>query len=47
MLHTSRTNPSKMKKVPDFLTRESFPQNMTAAIDMSARVSGEPGEPGY
>lgn len=26
-LHTSRTNPSKMKKVPDFLKNEEFPTN--------------------
>src|SRR5438132_6254119 len=27
MLHTSRTNPSKMKKVPDFLAGTSFPEH--------------------
>ena len=27
MLHSSRTNPSKMKKLPDFLAGASFPQN--------------------
>src|SRR3569832_835969 len=27
MLHTSRTNPSKMKKVPDFLAGVDFPQH--------------------
>ena len=27
MLHTSRTNPSKMKKLPDFLAGDSFPQH--------------------
>jgi 6-phosphofructokinase len=36
-LHSSRTNPSKMKKVPAFLAGESFPQNGTT-YDMSARV---------
>jgi 6-phosphofructokinase len=36
-LHSSRTNPSKMKKVPAFLAGESFPQN-GATYDMSARV---------
>jgi 6-phosphofructokinase 1 len=37
MLHTSRTNPSKMKKLPDFLAGDSFPQN-DGRFDMSARV---------
>jgi len=44
-LHTSRTNPSKMKKVPDFLAGESFPANestkegvKTTTYDMSKRV---------
>src|SRR5271155_3465421 len=36
-LHSSRTNPSKMKKLPAFLANESFPQN-GATYDMSARV---------
>jgi 6-phosphofructokinase 1 len=36
-LHSSRTNPSKMKKVPPFLANENFPQNGTT-FDMSARV---------
>ena len=37
MLHTSRTNPSKMKKLPDFLKGDSFPQN-DGRFDMSAQV---------
>jgi len=37
MLHTSRTNPSKMKKVPDFLAGDSFPQK-DGRWDMSAQV---------
>jgi len=44
-LHTSRTNPSKMKKVPDFLKGESFPATesvkegvKTTTYDMSKRV---------
>jgi len=37
MLHTSRTNPSKMKKLPDFLAGGSFPQQ-DGRYDMSARV---------
>src|SRR3954470_1144470 len=37
MLHTSRTNPSKMKKLPDFLAGNSFAQN-DGRYDMSARV---------
>jgi 6-phosphofructokinase 1 len=44
-LHTSRTNPSKMKKVPDFLKGRSFPSAETTkkgvtstTYDMSARV---------
>src|SRR5580698_8140314 len=36
-LHSSRTNPSKMKKVPPFLANENFPKN-GATWDMSARV---------
>jgi ATP-dependent phosphofructokinase / diphosphate-dependent phosphofructokinase len=36
-LHSTRTNPSKMKKLPAFLAKESFPQN-GATYDMSARV---------
>jgi len=36
-LHSSRTNPSKMKKLPAFLANESFPQN-GSTYDMSARV---------
>jgi 6-phosphofructokinase len=36
-LHSSRTNPSKMKKLPPFLTNENFPKNGTT-WDMSARV---------
>src|SRR5947208_6794137 len=28
-LHTSRTNPSKMKEVPDFLRKEDFPSTVT------------------
>lgn len=44
-LHTSRTNPSKMKKVPDFLKNESFPTAQTTkdgvtstSYDMTKRV---------
>jgi 6-phosphofructokinase 1 len=37
MLHTSRTNPSKMKKVPDFLAGTSFPEK-NGRFDMSAQV---------
>jgi 6-phosphofructokinase 1 len=38
MLHTSRTNPSKMKKVPDFLAAgHSFPEN-NGRFDMSGQV---------
>jgi 6-phosphofructokinase len=44
-LHTSRTNPSKMKKVPDFLKGENFPATQstkegvtTTTYDMSKRV---------
>ena len=37
MLHTSRTNPSKMKKVPAFLGGQSFPEN-NGRFDMSAQV---------
>lgn len=44
-LHTSRTNPSKMKKVPEFLKGRSFPSGETTkkgvtstTYDMSARV---------
>jgi len=36
-LHSSRTNPSKMKKLPAFLANESFPKN-GETWDMSARV---------
>ncbi|MFL6414710.1 MAG: 6-phosphofructokinase [Bryobacteraceae bacterium] len=44
-LHTSRTNPSKMKKIPDFLKNETFPPTesvkdgvKTTTYDMSKRV---------
>ena len=45
-LHTSRTNPSKMKKVPDFLNASDFPAtnttdkdgNTATTYDMSKRV---------
>ena len=37
MLHTSRTNPSKMKKLPDFLTGDSYPLK-DGKWDMSAQV---------
>ncbi|MFL6450762.1 MAG: 6-phosphofructokinase [Bryobacteraceae bacterium] len=44
-LHTSRTNPSKMKRLPDFLAGESFPAAestkdgvKTTTYDMSKRV---------
>ena len=36
-LHSSRTNPSKMKKLPAFLANENFPKNGNT-WDMSARV---------
>ena len=36
-LHSTRTNPSKMKNLPAFLAKESFPQN-GGTYDMSARV---------
>jgi ATP-dependent phosphofructokinase / diphosphate-dependent phosphofructokinase len=36
-LHTSRTNPSKMKKLPEFLAGDSFPQH-DGRFDMSAQV---------
>src|SRR5436305_1749830 len=37
MLHSTRTNPSKMKKLPDWLAKESFPQNGTT-WDMTKQV---------
>jgi 6-phosphofructokinase len=37
MLHTSRTNPSKMKKLPEFLTGDSYPHT-DGRWDMSAQV---------
>ncbi len=37
MLHTSRTNPSKMKKIPDFLAGASFPEH-DGRFDMSVQV---------
>ncbi|MDP8990221.1 MAG: 6-phosphofructokinase [Acidobacteriota bacterium] len=37
MLHTSRTNPSKMKKLPDFLSGDSYPLT-GGKWDMSAQV---------
>ncbi len=37
MLHTSRTNPSKMKKLPDFLSGDSYPVT-DGKWDMSAQV---------
>ena len=44
-LHTSRTNPSKMKKIPDFLVGENFPATesvkegvKTKTYDLSKRV---------
>jgi ATP-dependent phosphofructokinase / diphosphate-dependent phosphofructokinase len=44
-LHSSRTNPSKMKKVPEFLDASSFPSNevtkdgvTSTVFDMSPRV---------
>jgi 6-phosphofructokinase 1 len=36
-LHSSRTNPSKMKKLPAFLANDNFPKN-GETYDMSARV---------
>src|SRR5260370_603141 len=44
MLHSTRTNPSKMKKLPDWLAKEPFPQNGNASPqnsktwDMTAQV---------
>src|SRR3954449_13177998 len=38
-LHTSRTNPSKMKKVPDFLAGESFPRSEEHTSDFLAGES--------
>ena len=44
-LHTSRTNPAKMKKVPDFLGSASFPKSeftkkgiTSTVFDMSSQV---------
>ncbi len=37
MLHTSRTNPSKMKKLPEFLSGDSYPLT-DGRWDMSAQV---------
>lgn len=37
MLHTSRTNPSKMKEVPGFLTAASFPENQ-GRYDLTPQV---------
>ncbi len=41
-LHTSRTNPSKMKKVPDFLNADDFPsatgKDGTKTFDITKRV---------
>src|SRR5437762_783386 len=37
MLHTSRTNPSKMKKLPEFLAGAAFPQH-DGRLDMSSQV---------
>src|SRR5258706_739183 len=37
MLHSTRTNPSKMKKLPDWLASESFPQSSNT-WDMTSQV---------
>ena len=37
ILHTTRTNPSKMKKVPAFLAASSFPENL-GRYDLSSQV---------
>jgi len=37
ILHSSRTNPSRMKKLPDFLSAESFPKS-GSTWDMSTQV---------
>ncbi|MEO8100835.1 MAG: 6-phosphofructokinase [Acidobacteriota bacterium] len=37
ILHASRTNPSRMKKLPDFLTPENFPKN-GSTWDVSSQV---------
>jgi len=39
MLHTSRTNPSKMKKLPPFLAGATFPEH-DGRFDMSSQVLG-------
>ena len=39
MLHSSRTNPSKMRKLPAFLSADSFPKN-NETWDMSKQVLG-------
>jgi len=39
MLHSSRTNPSKMKKLPALLSADSFPQN-NGTWDLSKQVLG-------
>src|ERR1700730_12778854 len=45
ILHSSRTNPSKVKELPDFLKRQSFPQTQvtkgeqtTTVYDLSSQV---------
>ena len=35
-LHTSRTNPTKMKKLPPRLAGKTFPQNPNGTFDISA-----------
>jgi len=37
ILHSSRTNPSRMKKIPDFLSADNFPLNGTTR-DMTSQV---------
>jgi 6-phosphofructokinase 1 len=37
ILHTSRTNPSRMKKLPDFVSADSFPKS-GSTWDMSSQV---------
>ena len=45
MLHSSRTNPSKMKKLPRFpVAREAFPRRTATTWDMSSAGAEEPGE---
>src|SRR6202049_4637238 len=38
MLHSSRTNPAKMKKLPDHLAAENFPVSLSTAGGMTAKT---------